>query len=158
LEAGILSKDEQAQEYVCMEGADFRKAARNSDKFEQVLKKLKLIVNATAEDKLCLVHGLKGAGNTVAVTTAYSEDANSLKYSDVGFALGCEGTSTAREACDIVIQDDYFCSILEGIMYARTMLMNIQKFLQFQLTFTFVCGVIILAGICLNGEPTITAT
>lgn len=60
-------------------------------------------------------------------------DAPALKKADVGFAMG-SGTEVAKEAGDITILDDNFLSIEKAILYGRTIMKNIRKFLIFQLS------------------------
>lgn len=60
-------------------------------------------------------------------------DAPALKKADVGFAMG-SGTEVAKEAGDITILDDNFASIKKAILYGRTIMTNIRKFLIFQLS------------------------
>ena len=45
-----------------------------------------------------------------------------------GFSLG---TEVAREACDIILLDDNFNSIVKAIMWGRNVYDCIKKFLQF---------------------------
>ncbi len=48
------------------------------------------------------------------------------------------GTEVAKEAADIVILDDNFSSIVQAVMWGRTVFENIRKFVTFQLTINIV--------------------
>lgn len=48
--------------------------------------------------------------------------------------MGLSGTEVAKEASDIVILDDNFKSIVNAVLWGRSVYENIRKFLQFQLT------------------------
>ncbi|MAH63100.1 MAG: ATPase P, partial [SAR324 cluster bacterium] len=55
------------------------------------------------------------------------------KNADVGFAMG-SGTEMTKESSDIVILDDNFSSLTRAVLYGRTLLKSIRKFLIFQLS------------------------
>ena len=74
-----------------------------------------------------------------------SNDSPALKRADVGFAMG-SGTDVAKEAGDIVILDDNFKSIVDSILYGRTIYNNILKFIKFQLTINVVA--VLICAVC----------
>lgn len=93
-----------------------------------------MLARSRPEDKYLLVTGLKEMGDIVAVTGDGTNDAPALKKADVGFAMGITGTDVAKHACDIIVMDDNFASIVKAVMWGRSIYDNIRKFLQFQLT------------------------
>lgn len=123
---------------------------KNIKAFEKIWKELRVLARSRPEDKYLLVTGLKEMGDVVAVTGDGTNDAPALKKADVGFAMGITGTDVSKHACDIIVMDDNFASIVKAVMWGRSIYDNIRKFLQFQLTvnvvamFTAFVGAVIL--------------
>ena len=73
---------------------------------------MRVLARSSPEDKYLLVTGLKDEGSVVAVTGDGTNDAPALNKADVGFAMGITGTDVAKNASDIILIDDNFCSVL----------------------------------------------
>ncbi len=136
-------------------GSEF--AALDEQDAGRVASRLKVMYRATPEDKLKLVKALQRNGEVVAVTGDGTNDAPALNYADVGLSMG-SGTFVAKEASDIVLLDDSFSSIVNAIKWGRTNYLNIQKFLQFQLTINLVALTIALTGPFIGIEFPLTVT
>lgn len=119
---------------------------KNNKVFKELVPTFKVMARARPEDKYLLVTGLRNLHYTVAVTGDGTNDAPALKKADVGFAMGITGTDVAQEACDILLTDDNFKSIVAAVMWGRNIFDNIQRFLQFQLTVNVVALVLVIVG------------
>lgn len=107
---------------------------------------LKVLARAKPADKMTMVNILKANGHVVAMTGDGTNDAPAMNSSDCGIAMGISGTATAKEASDLILMDDSFSSIVTGVLWGRTIYLNIQKFILFQLTVNFVAIVMAVIG------------
>src|SRR5207244_1260248 len=107
---------------------------------------LKVLSRARPLDKLRLVRLLRESGEIVAVTGDGTNDAPALNHANVGLAMGKTGTAVAKEASDIILLDDSFRSIVNAIMWGRSLYENIQRFIVFQLTINVAALGIALLG------------
>lgn len=99
---------------------------------KQNLYKLKVVARAVPRTKLRLVKIAQEMNLCIGMCGDGTNDALALKRADVGFAMG-SGTDVCKEAGDIIITDDNFVSIADAILFGRTFLNNITKFLVFQM-------------------------
>lgn len=177
-EAGIINDTDllhNEQGYLCMTGKNFREmvgglttihdsltntrtdSVGNKRAFRDIAKKLKVLARSSPEDKYLLVTGLRDEGNVVAVTGDGTNDAPALNKADVGFSMGLTGTDVAKNASDIVLTDDNFCSVLTAVKYGRNIFDSVRKFLQFQLTVNIVALFIVFSGAIIFEDPPLTS-
>lgn len=130
-------------------GAGEAEVVSNKEEFAMYRKHLKVLARSRPDDKYLLVTGLKQFEDVVAVTGDGTNDAPALKKADVGFAMGIAGTDVAKHACDIIIMDDSFASIVVACKWGRNIYDNIRRFLQFQLTVNLCALVSAFIGSCI---------
>lgn len=118
---------------------------------------LKIIARARPMDKKRLVEALQSRGEIVAVTGDGTNDAPALKAAHVGLSMG-GGTSVAKEASDITIIDNSFASIGRAVMWGRSLYLNIQRFILFQMTVNVVACLIVLCGAFMGVQSPLTVT
>lgn len=74
-----------------------------------------------------IVDSLMRNGHFVAVTGDGVNDAPAMRRANAGVAMGKRGTDVARETADLIIADDNFASIVDGIEQGRIVYNNIRK-------------------------------
>jgi P-type Ca2+ transporter type 2C len=118
---GLLSSTD-----VCMDGREIEplKGAARDD----AIARTSAFSRVTPEHKLIVVRALQERGEIVAMLGDGINDAAALKKADVGVAMGIRGTDIAKDAADIVLQDDRFETIAAAVEEGRIIFDNIRKF------------------------------
>jgi Ca2+-transporting ATPase len=152
---GIVGADEATDDRSFISGEDF--AALSDDDAAKEVQSLKVMYRARPTDKERLVKLLQRNGHVVAVTGDGTNDAPALNHAHVGLSLG-SGTSVAKEASDITLLDDSFGSIVNAVMWGRSLYKNIQRFLFFQLVVNVSALLLVIAGAFVGTEMPLTVT
>ena len=103
--------------------------------FLNFIKNKKVFSRVTPLQKLDIVKALKNDGEFIAVTGDGVNDAPAIKAANIGIAMG-SGTDVAKETASMIIIDDNFLSIVDGIKEGRNAYSNIRKISYFLLS----CG------------------
>ena len=132
-------------------------AALSDDEALDRAEKIMVMSRARPTDKLRLVKMLQKRGEVVAVTGDGTNDAPALHYAHVGLSLG-SGTNVAKDASDMTLLDDSFGSIVNAVMWGRSLYKNIQRFLFFQLTVNVTALLLVLGGSFVGTAMPLTVT
>ncbi|XP_076922400.1 calcium-transporting ATPase 2, plasma membrane-type-like isoform X5 [Bidens hawaiensis] len=139
-----------------IEGPDFRD--KSLEELDEIVPKIQVMARSSPLDKHTLVKHLRTTfGEVVAVTGDGTNDAPALHEADIGLAMGIAGTEVAKESADVIILDDNFSTIVTVAKWGRSVYVNIQKFVQFQLTVNIVALMVNFTSACLTGSTPLTA-
>jgi magnesium-transporting ATPase (P-type) len=89
--------------------------------------RVSIFARVSPHQKLQLVKAARETGHFVAVTGDGVNDAPALREANLGVAMGKAGTDVAREAAELVLSDDNFTSIVNGVEEGRIAYDNIRK-------------------------------
>jgi magnesium-transporting ATPase (P-type) len=102
-------------------------AAADLDEIDRMTRSASVFARVEPGQKLDIVESLQRNGHYVAVSGDGANDAPALRAAQVGVAMGRSGTDVARETADIIITDDNFESIVDGVEQGRIAYANVRK-------------------------------
>ncbi|CAN1324593.1 Calcium-transporting ATPase 2, plasma membrane-type [Linum perenne] len=136
---------------IAIEGPVFRE--KSQAELLELIPKIQVMARSSPLDKHTLVRHLRTTfDDVVAVTGDGTNDAPALHEADIGLAMGIAGTEVAKESADVIILDDNFSTIVTVAKWGRSVYINIQKFVQFQLTVNVVALIVNFSSACLTEQ------
>ncbi|HYE35526.1 cation-transporting P-type ATPase [Methylocaldum sp.] len=106
----------------------------SEQELQKVAERAEIFARVSPHHKVTLLKALRERRHRVAMTGDGVNDAPALRNADVGIAMGRRGTDVAKEASDMVLQDDNFVTLRNAIAEGRGIFDNIRKFVNFLLS------------------------
>ena len=126
-ELGIATSIEQS-----LTGAEIDEIS--DEEFSKTVNNYTVFARVSPEHKVKIVRAYKSQGNIVSMTGDGVNDAPSLKFADIGVAMGITGTDVSKGASDMILTDDNFSTIVHAIEEGRNIYNNIKKAVVFLLS------------------------
>ncbi|KAK4183988.1 putative type IID cation-transporting ATPase [Podospora australis] len=147
-EIGILSKSPTAptlQPNQVMVASDFD--ALSESQIDALPSLPLVLARCSPTTKVRMVEAMHRRKAFCVMTGDGVNDSPALKISDVGIAMGLNGSDVAKEAADMVLTDDNFASIITAVEEGRRLFDNIQKFLLHLLISNIAQVILLLIGL-----------
>ncbi|EOC99516.1 cation-translocating P-type ATPase [Caldisalinibacter kiritimatiensis] len=106
----------------------------SDEELSKIINKVSIFARTSPHQKLRIVKALKQKGHIVAMTGDGVNDAPAIKESDVGIAMGQNGTNVTRESSSMILADDNFITIVSAIEEGRGISNNVKKFMRYVLS------------------------
>ena len=130
----------------------------SDEDFAKHIKNYRVFARVSPEHKVKIVRAFKAQDNIVSMTGDGVNDAPSLKYADIGVAMGITGTDVAKGASDMILTDDNFTTIVHAIEEGRNIYNNIKKAVIFLLSCNLGEVIAIFVSILFNWPVPLLAT
>ena len=128
----------------------------SDEELRKEIKTIAIVARSKPETKMRIVNALQTNGEVVGVTGDGINDAPALTKADVGIAMGITGSEVSKNAADIILTDDNFATIINGIKWGRGVYENFQRFIQFQLTVNVIAFLVAIISQILDFEMPFT--
>lgn len=126
-ELGIATSIDQ-----CLTGVEIDELS--DEDFLKNINNYRVFARVSPEHKVKIVRAFKEHGNIVSMTGDGVNDAPSLKFADIGVAMGITGTDVSKGASDMILTDDNFTTIVHAVEEGRNIYNNIKKAVNFLLS------------------------
>jgi len=129
----VIHGDELAAVNFEEEGYDDQEVEKGRKVMDWIRVDEVVFARTTPSQKLLIVDACQKLGHVVAVTGDGVNDSPAIKKADIGVAMGC-GSEVAQNAGDMILLDDNFSSIVNGVEEGRLIFDNLKKSIAYTLS------------------------
>lgn len=134
---------------------DMMKAAKSEgEKLD--LEDVNIFARITPEQKLEIIKMLRENGEIVAISADGGTDCEILEQADVGISTAQNAVGAAREACDLLMNDDNFNTVVETIKESRQIHKNVKRCISTVISAHIAMALFWLGNFIMGGETVIT--
>lgn len=103
--------------------------------WDTILNKNEIVFARTSpKHKLEIVKRAQALGHIVGVTGDGVNDSPALKKADLGIAMNISGSDVSKEAANMILLDDNFASVVDGVREGRLIFTNLKRSIQYTVT------------------------